>query len=103
MKIISLESKDNLLKSGKGLITSLGLKAKARPNKCKKARYAIVNVSKKVLSMIFSEFEKILYESYERKRPKNEPTDSYFYLSRQLVNCIMIADSLNSHIYPVRT
>ena len=37
MKIISSESKDNVGKSGKGLITSLGIKFKARPKKYKKA------------------------------------------------------------------
>ena len=58
MKITSSESKDNLGRSGKGLITSLGLNAKARPKKYKKARYSIVNVSKKDLSNIIREFEK---------------------------------------------
>ena len=33
MKITSSESKDNLGRSGKGLITSMGIKAKARPKK----------------------------------------------------------------------
>ena len=78
MKITSSESKDNLGISGKGLITSLGIKAKARPHKYKKARYAIGNVRKKGLSKIIREFEKLPYESYERKRPNHEPTDSYF-------------------------
>ena len=50
------ESKDNLGRSGKGLITSLSLKSKVRPNKCKKSRYAIRNVSKKDLSKIIREF-----------------------------------------------
>ena len=47
MKSTSSESKDHLGISGKGLITSLGLKAKTRPYKYKKARYAIGNASKK--------------------------------------------------------
>ena len=37
IKITSSESKDNLGRSGKGLITSLGLKAKVRTQKYKKA------------------------------------------------------------------
>ena len=81
----------------------MGLKAKARPKKCKKARYAIRNVSNKDLSNIIRKFEKLPYESYERKRPSHEDTDSYFYLARQLAKCMMRFDSLNSHIYPVRT
>ena len=52
MKIISSESKGKLERSGKGLITSLGFKGKVRPQKCKKTRYAIGNVSKKDLSKI---------------------------------------------------
>ena len=92
-----------MVRSGKGLITSLGLKAKARPKKHKKARYAIRNVSKKDFSKIIRKFEKLPYESYERKSPKHEPTESYSYLARQLAKCMMRADALNLHIYPVRT
>ena len=47
--IKSSEPKDNLVRSGKGLITSLCLKAKSRPNKYKKARCSIGNFSKKEL------------------------------------------------------
>ena len=39
MRITSSEPKDNLGRSGKGLITYLGIKARARKNKYKKARY----------------------------------------------------------------
>ena len=55
------------------------------------------------LSNIIREFEKLTYKSYERRRPKHEPTDSYFYLAIQISKCMMRADTLNSHIYPVRT
>ena len=85
------------------MIASLGLKDKAIPKKYKKARYDIGNFSKKDLSKISREFDKLPYKSYERRRPKNEPADSYFYLARQLENCMMRSDTLNSHIYPVRT
>ena len=82
IKITSSESKGKPERSGKGLINSLGFKAKVRPQKYKKARYAIKNVSKKDLSKIIREFEKFEKLPYERKMPKHEPTDSYFYLSR---------------------
>ena len=52
------------------MINSLGFKAEVRPHKCKKSRYTIGNVSKKDLSKITREFEKLPYESYERRRPK---------------------------------
>ena len=50
MKITSSESKVKLEISGKGFITSLGFKTKARSQKYKKARYAIGNVSEKDIS-----------------------------------------------------
>ena len=78
MKITSSESKGKLEISGKGLITSLGFKIKSRSHKYKKTRYAIGNVSKKDLSKIIREFEKFEKLPYEKKRPKHEPTDSYF-------------------------
>ena len=103
MKIIYSDSKEKLGRSVKGLITSLVIKAKVSPYKYKKARCAIGNISKKNLSNIIRGFEKLPYESYENKRPKHEPTDSYFYLEIQLAKCMMIYDALNSHVYYVRT
>ena len=78
MQFIYSESKGNLERLGNGLITSLGFKAKVRPPKYKKARYATGNVSKKDISKIIGEFEKFEKLPYEKKRPKHEPTDSYF-------------------------
>ena len=48
--------------------------------------------------MIIKEFEKLPYESYEKKSPKNEPTESYFYLAIHLEKCMTRADALNSHV-----
>ena len=81
----------------------MGLKAKTRPKKYKEARYAIRNVDKNDLSNIIREFEKLSYESYEKKRPKHEPTYSYFYLAIYIAKCMMKADSLNADNYAVRT
>ena len=47
------------------------------------------------LSRIIREFEKFEKLPYEKKRPKHEPTESYFHLARQLVKCIMRSDKLN--------
>ena len=49
-----------------------------------KSRYTINNVSIKDLSKIIREFLRLPYKGYVRKSPKHEPTDSYFYLARQL-------------------
>ena len=76
MRITSSYPKDNLGISGKGLITSMGLKAKSRPNKYKKERYAIGNFSMKEISKIIRDFEKFPFNSYERRRPKYYPNDS---------------------------
>ena len=75
MKITSSKSKVKLEISGKGLITFLGFKTKAGSQKYKKASYAIINVSKKDLSKIIKDFEKIKKLPYEKKWPKHEPTD----------------------------
>ena len=64
MRITSSDPKDNLGRLGKGSITSLGIKSKARPNKYKKARYDIRIVSMKDLSKIIRKFEKLPYESH---------------------------------------
>ena len=103
MRITYSEPKENLVISGKGLITSLSIKARARSKKWKNSRYAIGNVSKKDLSKNIKDFDKLPYKNYERRRHKHDPTENYFYLTRHLVKCMMRADALNTHIYPVRT
>ena len=82
MKITSSDSKGKLERSGKGLITSLGFKIKARSQIFKKARHAIGKVSENDISKIIRKFEKIEKLPYEKKRPKHERTESNFYLTR---------------------
>ena len=94
-KTTSSESKGKLERSGKGFITSLCFNTKARSQKYKKERYAIRNVSEKYIYNIIREFEKFEKLSYEAKRPKHEPTGSYFHLARELVKCMMRSDNLN--------
>ena len=65
--------------------------------------YAIGNVSEKDLLNIIREFEKLPNKIYEKKRPKHDPTERYFYLERCPAKCMMRADTLNLHRYPVRT
>ena len=59
MEFTFSESKVELGRSGKDLVTDLALKTKARSKKYKKARYAIRNVSMKDLSNKIKEFEKL--------------------------------------------
>ena len=59
METTSSESKVELERSGKGLVTALDLKTKAGSKKYKKVRYAIGNVSMKDLSSKIKEFDKL--------------------------------------------
>ena len=95
MQITSSESKGELEVSGKGLVNSLGFKTKVRSQKYKKSRYDIGNFSEKDLSKIIKEFEIIEKLPYEKKRPKHEPTDSYFRLASQIAKYIMRSENLN--------
>ena len=79
----------------KGVDYLSGFQYQRKLAKIKKARYAIGNVSEKDLYRIIKEFEKFEKLPYEKKRPKHEPTESYFRLARQLVKCMMRSDNLN--------
>ena len=70
MKITSSEYKEKQERSGKSLITSMGINTKLRPHKYKKARYAIINVSNKDLLRIIREFEKYRMKVMRRRGPK---------------------------------
>ena len=71
MVITYSKPKDFLVGSGKGFITSPGVKANVDPKKCKKASYTVEYFSMKDLSNIIREFENLPYKGYERKRPKH--------------------------------
>ena len=77
------------------MVTALVFKNKVRLTKYKKAKYAIGNVSEKDISKIIGEFDKFEKLPYEKKRPKHEPTESYFHLARDIAKCIMRSDKLN--------
>ena len=79
MKTTSLETIFYLGISGKGSITSLGLKTIGKSKEIKKSRFSITNFILKDVSKIKKEFEDLLYESYVRKSSKNMPTYFSFY------------------------
>ena len=83
METTSSASKEKLEISGKGLVTALAFKTKVRSPKYKKARYAIGNVSENKILKIIKKFEKFEKLPYEKKRPKHEPTESYFHLAKR--------------------
>ena len=71
------------------MVTALALKTKISSQKFKKKRYAIENVSKKDLSKIIKEFEKIGKVPYVKWIPIREPTFSYYHLVRFIAECMM--------------
>ena len=71
-----------------------------RRSEDKKARFSITNVSLKDDPKIIKDSGNLNYEGYVRKRSKHVPTDSYFYLARQLAKCMI---RFNSDVGPVRT
>ena len=77
------------------MVTALDFKTKVRSKKYKKAKYAIRNVSEKDILKIIREFDKFEKLPYEKKRPKNDPTESYFHLARKIAKCMMRSDKLN--------
>ena len=90
-----------MVKIRKGVDYLSGYQGQSKAKEIKKARYATGDTSMGDLSKIIREFEKLRYKIYERRRPKHEPTDSYFYPARQLAKCMMRSDAPN--VYPVRT
>ena len=67
--ITSSESKVKLVRSGKGFITYMGLKAKSSLNKYKKATYAIRNEIKKDILKIIRELQKLHHRNMRRRGP----------------------------------
>ena len=72
--------KQNRKDQERGWLTFWVSRPKQGPQKYKKARYAIVNVSKKDLSKMIKKFEKIGRVPYVKRIPKHEPTPRYFHL-----------------------
>ena len=99
METTSSESKVELERSGKGLVTTLALKTKERSQKYKKARYDIKNVSMKEPSNIIKGFDKIFKVPYVKKICKHEPISIYYHLVRCIAECMMRSDEHNRHVH----
>ena len=64
ISITSSDPKYYLGRSGKGLITFLGIKTNVWSKKYENARYNITNISMKDISKIIKEFEELPYKGY---------------------------------------
>ena len=103
METTSSESKVELERSGKRLVTALTLKTKAKSKKYKKSRYAIGNVSMKDLSNKIKEFEIFVEVPYVKSIPKHEPTSSYFHLVVCIAECMMRCGENNHNVHDVHS
>ena len=56
----------------------------------------------KYISKINKDFERLPYKGYVRKRMKNEPTDSYFYLISDISKFTIRSGAFNLHDDHVR-
>ena len=62
---------------GKGLTTSLALRIKS-PNKKKKSRFAITDITNQDFKTLLKKFKNSHYLGYKSKQVHNEPTEAYF-------------------------
>ena len=93
METTSSESKEKLERSGKVLVTALAFKTKVRSTKYKRLS-SEMSVRRTFLRLLGS-LRNLIKLPYKKKRPKHEPTDSYFHLTIQLAKCMMRSDNLN--------
>ena len=87
IKITYSEPKDYLGIPVKGLITSLGIKTIIRPKKIERTRFSITEAILKDFLRLFMNL-KIWLMRVMWGRLTKIPTDSYFYLSRQISKCM---------------
>ena len=85
--VASSESRDYMVRSGKGLTTSLTLRTK-RPNKKQKARTAITDITNQYFRKLIKYFSNFPYLGYKEKQVHNEPTEAYFFLIKHIYKLI---------------
>ena len=73
-----------MVRSGKWATTSLTLRTRRRPNNKQKARTDTTDVSLHKFVDILKEFKFVPYPEYRRKQAKNQPTEDYYFLARQI-------------------
>ena len=74
-EVKSLESRDYMRISGKGMTTYLNLRIK-RPNNKQNARTAITSIINQYFRKFLKEFKNSTYMGYKKKQVHNEPTKS---------------------------
>ena len=83
----------------KGVGNCSGFQDQSKVAKIQKGEVCHGNVSKKDLSKIIKEFEKIGKVPYVKSILKHDPTSSYFHLLRCIAECMIISDEHNRHVH----
>ena len=97
MKITSSYSKENWNDQESGWLPLWVSRPKWGQTNAKRQGMPSEMPVRRTFQRLLRSLKKLSYESYEKKRPKHEPTDSYFYPAIQLAKCMMRADALNLH------
>ena len=71
-------------RSGKELTNSLTISTIRRSNKNNNTRTYYTEVVPKYFINILEEFEDICYLGYRKRKIKNDPTEAYFFLVKQI-------------------
>ena len=79
----SSESNYYMVRTGKGLTTSLSLRTKI-PNKNKKSRFAITDITKQYFSKFLNNFDRSHYLDYNIKQVNNKQTEACFFLIKNI-------------------
>ena len=89
------ESKEKLERSGKEVGNRFGFQDQRKVTKILKGKVCHRKWSEKDIYRIIRKFEKCEKLPNEKNRPKQKPTERYFYLSRHLAKFMMISNNLN--------
>ena len=73
-----------MLISGKGMNNSLTISTKNSPKSKQKEKFDIADVFLQSFVKILEEFKDLPYQGYMINYVKNKPTDTYYFLVKQL-------------------
>ena len=83
-KVASSGPSDYVGRSGRGLTTSLNIRSRRMSKNKQKARNTNICVAIQTFVEILEEFKDVYYTGYSRKKAKNQPTKSYYFLVKQI-------------------
>ena len=91
-----------MVRSGKGLTTSLTLRTK-KPNKKQKSRISITGITNQYFRKFLRKFNNSPYLGYKKKQVHNEPTEAYFLLINHIYRQIKSKKHVRLHNKGVRS